>query len=833
MSDVTRIPSVIEHNNPRAAERLLLPVDEELRRLVAVPPIIGNRLALLAGVVVVVLFPASVQADGTPGVLHSSWKPGLPSVVIAGNQNAVDPVALRAKSGALLLAAESRGTEGNAVLVSRSKDGGRTWDTPRAIARAAGGNRLSAGAAGTLPSGRLVLALHEWNETRGPVTHVREQPAGVHHYFWSGFRRTSTLNVLISDDEGETWAPTVVNTNSGPTTLSAMGKVFTARGAAWLPVYGPADAEEMDSALSSVGLMKSEDDGKSWRFSHWVARASKEQGMGYGPGEVTVLPDGRWLGLLQGNGRRRGDYTRPRVCRAISSDGGNTWSVPQQKLLNHGCSTVTLDRDEIMVGGWKDRGIMFTVGTNAGDDWLYQDQVWWCIWYAKGDRGGTRLLKLDDGVLVVYHWMDKADPSRTEVRAQVVQRAAKPANSPPEPSARHVQPKWKWTIAEAYQVPDIPDAPAGIRIKTLLKLGSGDWICLGYVGSRIAGTAYGFAPTGICVLRSPGIEGPWKKVSDLPIPTEAGGALDTGTGAGLPGFMMQHSSGRLFVPFSTKGRKDVILTFSDDEGRTWKTVGSMAGITRLPAVLEADKIVEHKDGRLIFPMQRSFHGGTGKHPLFYVTSTDRGQTWSAPVFWATHPGTRYAGLPHGPVGDLRETGLAVLNEKRWLGIYRESRGTPAPENALHGPLSMPFLCLARSVDGGRTWTSSFGFLGVEPSIAALPGGAVMVAYRDDNLASVWLSYDQGASWQIQEDPAELPWRSGAAEAHTQWPPGGEPIIRVLDENAAVVICDTGLIPSGKLLPGDFKRSKELHGRVQVRFFRRVPASESDMNRAEE
>lgn len=73
----------------------------------------------------------------------------------------------------------------------------------------------------------------------------------------------------------------------------------------------------------------------------------------------------RWLAILQGNYRGLGDYTRPRVCRTISSDAGRTWSVPEQKFLNHGTSTVTLDgRDgeEIMVGGWKDRGIHFTVG---------------------------------------------------------------------------------------------------------------------------------------------------------------------------------------------------------------------------------------------------------------------------------------------------------------------------------------------------------------------------------------------------------------------------------------------------------------------------------------
>ena len=785
-------------------------------------PYISIRWSRIAFCILTFFCAPETQAQHSPAVLASRWVTGLPSVVFPDEHNTVDSILLRTHSGSVLVAAESRRVKGSIILLSRSTNGDGSWGAPRVLTRAQDDWRITAGAAGTLASGRLVLACHEWQETPGTVIHIAARPAGVHHYRWRGFRRASKLKLLISDDEGHSWTSAVTDTSGGPLAAAAMGRVFEANGVAWLPVYGPSNKSQMDAALSGVGFMRSDDDGKSWRFSHWLVKAEQSQGIGYGPGEITVLPDGRWLGMLQGNDRGRGDYTRPRVCRTISTDRGRTWSLPEQKFLNHGTSTVTLDGqagEEIMVGGWKDRGIMFTVGTNAGDDWLYQDQVWSCIWYAPGNRGGTRLLKLGDAVMVVYHWMGTNNETRTEVRTQLIRRAVGTVSTQQKPRGKQ-KPAAKWRMAEAYQLPHIPAAPAGIRIKTLLKLRSGDWICLGYTGSKKAGTAYGFAPTGVCVLRSPEVTGPWKKIADLSMPPEVGGLFDTGTGAGVPGAMVQHSTGRLLLPLSTRNRKDIILTCSDDEGKTWQTIGSMARITGMPAVHEADKIVERADSSLIFPLQRPFHGASKKHPLCYIISADRGRTWSAPVFWATHPGRRYQGLPHGPFADLRETSLAVLNDTEWLGIFRESRGTPAPENAARGPLSMPLLCLARSTDNGRSWKSSFGFLGVEPDIAALPGGAVMATYRDDNLASVWISYDQGAAWHVQHDPAELPWKKGAAERSRQWPPGGEPIIRVIDNNTVVVICDSGMIPSGKLLPPEYKPRTEYQGRVQIRFFRR-------------
>jgi len=79
---------------------------------------------------------------------------------------------------------------------------------------------------------------------------------------------------------------------------------------------------------------------------------------------------------------------------------------------------------------------------------------------------------------------------------------------------------------------------------------------------------------------------------------------------------------------------------------------------------------------------------------------------------------------------------------------------------------------------------------------------------------------EGRTWEVQFDRAELPWPRDAADPYCQWPPGGESVVRVLDRDTAVVITDTGLMPSCKPMPPEHALTREIHGRVQVRFLRR-------------
>jgi len=770
------------------------------------------------------------------GSAQAEWFPSVPVTVLAGETDAIEPLAIRTNTGALLVAAESRAK--GSVLLARSDDGGASWQAAVEIARTAdgrplgGANRVSAGSGGTLASGRLVLALHEWNEQPGNVTWIEEKPVGTHHYSWSGFRRRSTLRVLKSDDQGRTWNPATCSLEGGPIAPAAMGKVFVSDNVAWMPVFGPADEQEMDAALSGAGLMRSDDGGASWRFSHWMARANVKQQIAYGPGEITVLPNGTWLGMLQANHRRPGDYARPRISRTVSSDGGRTWSAPTATLLGPRPTLAQLDRGQLMVGTRQDRGIIFNILLNAGTDLLYQDQLWETIWYEGGERGGLNLLKLDDDSLIAtHHWMDPTHLSRCEIRSQLVKRRPEFRTPLPETSPQAPRDE-EWVMAEAFQVPDIAAAPGGTKAQTLLKLKSGDWIAIG-MATVIEGTgAHGFSNKDFVTVRAPALNGPWKKVGEL---TPLADVVGDATGSNMPRPMMQTRSGRLLLPVThgawNSADRDMNLLYSDNDGATWGSVGLLGKQLGMRLLSSAQRIEQLADGQLLWILQVGRDDWQpAKGNLLCVTSTDDGVSWQPLTWFGRAHDKHYAGLPSGRNSFIRtpEGQLLKTTAGHWLGMYREERGSLVPGGRQGDPVGMANLMLTRSEDG-RHWTPAFGFLGVEPDMAVLPGGAILAAYREDNLATAWLSYDHGRTWQWQTDFCEVPWRRAAIEAHGQWPPGGEAAVRVLDDTTAVTICESGLLPTGKRLPKGFEGTKELHGRLQVRFFRRVRVADPNAN----
>ena len=90
------------------------------------------------------------EAVRTAEVLNSEWLSDLPVVAISADKNAAEPLLISSVSGTLTVAAESRAGDARTIVLAQSRDGGRTWDSPREVARAGEGNRITAGAGGSV-----------------------------------------------------------------------------------------------------------------------------------------------------------------------------------------------------------------------------------------------------------------------------------------------------------------------------------------------------------------------------------------------------------------------------------------------------------------------------------------------------------------------------------------------------------------------------------------------------------------------------------------------------------------------------------------------------------
>lgn len=144
------------------------------------------------------------------------------------------------------------------------------------------------------------------------------------------------------------------------------------------------------------------------------------------------------------------------------------------------------------------------------------------------------------------------------------------------------------------------------------------------------------------------------------------------------------------------------------------------------------------------------------YPIVMATSDDGGKTWQEPVR-VSDPDRERVLAPSPAVGDdgtLYVLHLDLLDDR--LDYHGGHRGQGGPP--YQGPWE---LLLARSEDGGQTWTETtvaddltptarfLVFLPPFPSIA-VDGDSVYAAFHDGRLGDsdvwVWASQDRGASW---------------------------------------------------------------------------------------
>jgi hypothetical protein len=201
------------------------------------------------------------------------------------------------------------------VELSRSRDGGRTWEPhgpiwPDLVGRASMSMALS-----RAPSGHLLLY-----GTTTPVGSPGES-------WWDGERQALKQNELVwahSSDGGRRWTRPRVIPMPIPGSAEAPGPLTVTSGDRWIGVYAPYNTFDRDVVVdrNQVVAVFSDDHGKSWRHTSMLRFADRDGGGA--EAWVVELADGRLVGTCWNMSLDTG-ADEP-IPFALSYDGGATWA---------------------------------------------------------------------------------------------------------------------------------------------------------------------------------------------------------------------------------------------------------------------------------------------------------------------------------------------------------------------------------------------------------------------------------------------------------------------------------------------------------------------------
>ncbi|MAE66878.1 MAG: hypothetical protein CMJ18_21685 [Phycisphaeraceae bacterium] len=242
--------------------------------------------------------------------------------------------------------------EGSIRTMARTVDGGVTWqDRPV---------RLPDRFAGTphammrLSTGRWLCAVVEWLERRNNDESFRivERRDGL--AVWDPNRqaaRRSRLFVLRSDDDGRTWSGTDRPLEVTPFEWVMVNHRFVQRtdGSIALSVYGNLNRMQTARRLDSLGLFRSRDDGETWGDFSMIARSDLRALTAYNEADLVALSSDVWVAFISTESRGAG-AALPFISRAITTDGGYTWSRPERCVAG-GAPRVALLPDRGLVMG--------------------------------------------------------------------------------------------------------------------------------------------------------------------------------------------------------------------------------------------------------------------------------------------------------------------------------------------------------------------------------------------------------------------------------------------------------------------------------------------------
>jgi hypothetical protein len=260
------------------------------------------------------------------------------------------------------------------IVCIKSFDGGKSWDPGTLVPVYRDDSMheyINVAATPLLRDGRVLLTFY--------------QVSAEHD---EGDATTWHTRVLLtrSSDRGKTWStPTQLDTPIlSPASFG--GIIRLQDGDLLISHYGCGrrDRPTVSPGLSAPGVMRSSDEGETWRDFAFVAyEPDLEQGKavrGINETDITQLGDGRLLAMSR---TYKGNFP---LYRSVSSDNGYTWTFGPTKL--HGLCPAVQWVDHGLAGGttilaYHDRylnhasrgGVYLAFSHDAGETWGYQTWI--------------------------------------------------------------------------------------------------------------------------------------------------------------------------------------------------------------------------------------------------------------------------------------------------------------------------------------------------------------------------------------------------------------------------------------------------------------------------
>jgi hypothetical protein len=226
------------------------------------------------------------------------------------------------------------------VLVSKSTDGGATWSAPVTLRRDSGRQSgfffINDKESITADPVNTQYVYATWDREASPTSTSNSSISGVEH------ARSFHQPVWFarSTDRGQTWQPASIIFDPGPTSFTIGNQIVVLPDGTLLDVFDSGDFSNAGRASFAEAVIRSTDHGQTWSKKAVVVGADEDIGVsdpftgaplrtGAGLPDIAVDRSSGAVYVVWEDARFSG-LQREGIAFAKSTDGGLTWSTPQQ-----------------------------------------------------------------------------------------------------------------------------------------------------------------------------------------------------------------------------------------------------------------------------------------------------------------------------------------------------------------------------------------------------------------------------------------------------------------------------------------------------------------------